>query len=114
MPRVRAFLLALVFAVRPSLAAECRDCLDLSARLDQDTTSPSGVRVLVAGRNHCAETVDGYACRFRVRVLGAGNKEIATQNGSFGDGVAPRATVETLVFVVCDPERVRSVTVEAR
>ena len=72
------------------------------------------MRVLVGGRNHCGETLDGYSCRFRVRVLGAGAKEIATQNGSFGGSIDPRATVETLVFVVCDPERVRSVTVEAR
>ncbi len=113
MTRPRAFALALLLAASPARAADCGECLDLAAEQDPDVTSPSGVRVAVTGRNHCAEDLDGYRCRFRVKVLGTGNAVIATQSGSFGGTITPRATVETMVFVVCDPDRVRSVAVEA-
>jgi hypothetical protein len=106
---VAAFLILL-----PALlaGAEPKDCLRLSAKQDQDVTSPSGIRVTVVGRNHCPEDLDGDRCRFRVKVLGGGNAVIATQSGSFGGTVAAHGSVETIVFVLCDPERVRSVTVE--
>ncbi|MGH9369104.1 MAG: hypothetical protein ACRD3M_15690 [Thermoanaerobaculia bacterium] len=113
MPRLRAVVLALLLAAPPARAADCRECLDLAAKQDQDITSPSGVRVTVTGRNHCPEDLDGYRCRFKVRVLGAGNTVIATQSGSFGGTIAVHATVETKVFVICDPDRVRSIAVEA-
>jgi hypothetical protein len=93
-------------------AAEPKDCLDLSARQDHDVTSPSGIRVTVVGRNHCSEDLDGDRCRFRVKVLGSGNAVIATQSGTFGGTVAAHGSVESMVFVVCDPERVRSIAVE--
>ncbi len=92
--------------------ADPRECLGLSARQDQDVTSPSGIRVTVVGRNHCAEDLDGDRCRFRVKVLGTGNAVIATQSGSFGGTIAAHGSAETIVFVLCDPERVRSIAVE--
>jgi hypothetical protein len=92
---------------------EPKECLDLSARQEHDVSSPSGIRVIVAGRNHCSEDLDGDRCRFRVKILGSGNAVIATQSGTFGGTIASHGSAESLVFVVCDPERVRSVAVEA-
>jgi hypothetical protein len=94
-------------------AAEHKECLDLSARQDHDVTSLSGIRVTVFGRNHCSGHIDGDRCRFRVKVLSSGNAVIATQSGTFGGTIASRGSAESLVFVVSDPERVRSVSVEA-
>jgi hypothetical protein len=113
MPRLPAALLVLLLAVASSRAADHRECLDLAAKQDQDITSPSGVLVTVTGRNRCSEDLDGHRCRFKVKALGAGNAVIATQSGSFGGTVAPHASVETKVFVLCDPDRVRSIAVEA-
>jgi hypothetical protein len=95
-------------------AANPKDCMDLSARQDRDVSSPSGIRVLVNGYNKCSEDIDGGAASFRVHAIGGSGTPIATQSGRFGSTVRPGARVETLVFVVCDPERVRSITVEAQ
>ena len=97
----------------PLLGADAKDCLDLAAKIDHDISSPSGVRVTITGRNHCGEDVDSRGLQFRVKVLAPGNSVVGTQRGRFGGMVAPGVVVETKVFVECDPDRVRSVTVEA-
>jgi hypothetical protein len=94
-------------------AADPKDCVSLSARQDNDVSSPSGVRVTVNGYNRCNEEFDGYSYRFKVNAIGTGGKVIASQAGTFGGTIAPGGRVETKVFVLCDPDRVRSITVEA-
>jgi len=100
------FLAALLWAADP------KDCITLSARQDNDVSSPSGVRVTINGYNRCSEDINGYHCRFTVNAIGTGGKVVASQSGSFGGTIAPGGRVETKVFVVCDPDRVRSITVE--
>jgi len=103
-----AFLLA-----APSLgAAEPKDCVAVSARIDYDAHSPSGIRVIVTGRSRCSEDVDSGRVSFLVVAHGSGASVVGSQRGSFGGTVAPNASVETLVFVLCDPDRVRSVSVK--
>jgi hypothetical protein len=102
------FLASFLFAANP------RECVDLSARQDNDVSSPSGIRVMINGYNRCSEDIDGGATHFRVNVIGASGAAIARQSGRFGGTIRPGGRVETLVFVVCDPERVRSITVEAQ
>jgi len=102
------FLASFLFAANP------RECVDLSARQDNDVSSPSGIRVLINGYNHCSEDIDGGGTHFRVNVIGASGTAIARQSGRFGGTIRPGGRVETLVFVVCDPERVRSITAEAQ
>jgi hypothetical protein len=102
------FLASFLFAANP------KDCVDLSARQDNDVSSPSGIRVTINGYNRCSEDMDGYRCRFRVDAIGPGGKVIASQSGTFGGTLAPGGRAETKVFVVCDPERVRYITVEAQ
>ncbi len=104
----------LLLAAGLLFAADAKSCLDLSARIDDDVSSPSGVRVTINGHNHCSEDLDGNEARFKVMAIGAGGAVIATQNGRFGGTIAPRGQVETKVFVLCDPERVRSIKVEVR
>src|SRR5207302_2993889 len=58
------FLASFLFAANP------RECVDLSAREDRDVSSPSGIRVLVNGYNHCSEDIDGAATYFRVNAMG--------------------------------------------
>ena len=94
-------------------AASSKNCVDLSARQDRDVSSPSGIRVLVNGYNKCSEDIDGGGTYFRVSVIGPSGTAIARQSGRFGGTIKPGGRVETLVFVVCDPERIRSITVEA-
>jgi hypothetical protein len=106
--------LALLLAAASLLGGDPKTCLDLSAKIDTDVSSPSGIRVTITGRNNCPEDLDGRKCRFTVTALGSGSAAIATQNGRFGGTVASHGQVETKVFVVCDPDRVRSVKVAAR
>jgi hypothetical protein len=108
-----AAAIGLLLAAAPLRSESAKECVDLTARIDNDVSSPSGVRVTIAARNHCQEDVNGSKVRFQVRALGPGNAVIATQRGKFGGSIAPRELVETKVFVVCDPDRIRSVTVEA-
>jgi hypothetical protein len=103
----------LVLAAASLRADSAKECLDLSARIDHDVSSPSGVRVMITGRNHCSGEVDSHSLRFKVKVFGSGNSLVGTQHGRFGGMVEPGRSVETLVFVECDPDRARSVTVEA-
>jgi hypothetical protein len=112
MRRIRTAALGLLLAASFALAADPKDCLLLSARQDSDIQSPSGVRVTVNGHNRCAEDLDGNACRFKVSALGPGGVVIATQSGRFGGTVEPHGRIETKVFVLCDPDRVRSLSVE--
>ena len=114
MRRFRTDTLALFLVAAALLGAEAKDCLDLSAKIDNDITSPSGVRVTVIGRNRCSEDLDGSQARFVVKGIGTGATVIASQNGRFGGTVAAHGQVETKVFVVCDPDRVRSVRAEPR
>jgi hypothetical protein len=106
--------LALLFAAAALPGADAKDCLGLSARIDNDVSSPSGVRVTVNGRNRCSEDLDGSQAGFKVLAIGPGGTVIATQYGRFGGTVAPHGQVETKVFVSCDPDRVRSVRAEPR
>lgn len=110
----RSALLVLLLSTLPAFAADPKDCLALNARIDNDVSSPSGIRVTVSGRNHCSEDLDGYEARFKVLAIGPTGSAIATQNGRFGGSISPHAEVETKVFVACDPDRVRSVRAEAR
>jgi hypothetical protein len=107
-----AVALGFLLCAAPLRAGTAKECTDLAARIDNDVSSPSGVRVSVTARNHCQEDVDGSEVAFKVKALGGGGNPIASQYGSFGSSIRPGATAETKVFVVCDPERVRSVTVE--
>ncbi len=104
----------LLLAAGALVAGDAKSCLDLSGRIDNDISSPSGVRVTIYGRNRCSEDLDGNEVRFKVMAVGMGGSVIATQNGRFGGTVASHGQVETKVFVSCDPERVRSIRVEAR
>ena len=97
--------------VHPVQANDPRDCMDLSASHDRDVESPSGVRVTVTGRNHCSESVDSGRVWFTVKAMGNGDV-IGSQGGRFGGMVTAQGQVETKVFVVCDPNRVSSVSVE--
>jgi hypothetical protein len=114
MRRLRRGTLALLLIAAPAFAGDPKTCLDLSARMDNDVSSPSGIRVIVSGRNRCTEDLDSSEARFKVIAVGSGGAFIATQSGRFGGTVAAHGHVETLVFVSCDPERVRSVRVEGR
>lgn len=103
------------FLVSASLGADsAKECTDLAVRIDNDVSSPSGVRVGISARNHCQDHVDGNDVSFKVKVHASGGAVVGTQRGSFGGSIAPGATVETKVFVVCDPDIVRSVTLETR
>jgi hypothetical protein len=109
---VRAGLAVLLLTAPCLRAAEPKDCLAVSARIDNDTHSPSGIRVIVIGRNRCSEDVDTGRVSFLVTAHGSGTSVVGSQHGNFGGTAAPNASVETLVFVVCDPDRVRSVSVK--
>jgi hypothetical protein len=113
MRRLHPALFTAFLAASPLLGGSAHDCLDLSARIDNDVHSPSGIRVFVTGRNHCGEDIDGRHGSFQVKALGSGNSVIGSQHGRFGGTVAANGSVETMVFVVCDPDRVRSVSVSA-
>ena len=110
----RLVLVVLLLSALPAAAAEPKDCLTLSARIDNDVSSPSGVRVTVSGRNHCSEDLDGHDARFKVLAIGPTGSTITTQNGRFGGSISPHTEVETKVFVACDPDRVRFVRAEHR
>jgi hypothetical protein len=97
--------------VHPVQATDPKDCLDLSASHDRDVESPSGVRVTVTGRNHCSDSVDSGRVWFTVKAMGNGGV-LGSQGGRFGGMVNASGQVETKVFVVCDPGRVSSVSVE--
>ena len=107
-------LLVLLCSATVLLGAEPKDCLTLDARIDNDISSPQGVRVSITGRNNCSEDLDGHEAKFKVMAIGTTGSSIATQNGRFGGTIPPRAQVETKVFLNCDPDRVRSVRVEHR
>ena len=103
-----------LFLAAPLLrAGNAKDCVNLTARIDNDVSSPSGVRVNIEARNQCQDDVDASKISFKVKALGPGNAVIATQRGRFGGSIAPRGLAETKVFVVCDPDRVKSVSVES-
>jgi hypothetical protein len=114
MRHLRIGALTLLLAGSPLLGADAKDCLDLTAKVDNDVTSPSGIRVTISGHNRCSEDLDGSTARFRVLAIGAAGATIATQYGRFGGTVAAHGRIETKVFVSCDPDRVRSVRAEAR
>jgi len=110
----RRGLLVLLSSAAVLLGAEPKDCLSMDARIDNDVSSPSGVRVTITGRNNCSEDLDGDHARFKVQAIGMSGSAIATQNGSFSGTIRAHGQVETKVFVACDPDRVRSVRVEHR
>jgi hypothetical protein len=114
MRRVLTAGVGFFLAVAPLLAASSKECLDLAATRDHDISSPSGIRVTVTGRNHCQEDIEGAHGHFKIKALGTGNAVVGSQRGRFGGTVAPGSRVETKVFVVCDPDRVQSVSVEAQ
>jgi hypothetical protein len=102
-------LLALLLGTAEG-AANPKDCLDMSVSQDQDVSSPSGIRVTVTGRNHCGENVDSSQAWFTVKAIDRGGKVIGSQSGRFGPSLSPGSSTETKVFVVCDPDKVGSVT----
>jgi hypothetical protein len=107
-----ATAVVLCFAlVYPAQATDPKDCLDLSASQDRDVESPSGVRVTITGRNRCSDSVDSGRVSFTVKAMGNGGV-VGSQRGRFGGTVTAQGQVETKVFVVCDPGRVSSVTVD--
>jgi hypothetical protein len=114
MKPIRTAAFGLLLAAFPLLAGSGTECLDLAVTRDNDVSSPTGIRVTITGQNRCAEDLDGGRSRFKVTALGTGGAEIATQSGRFGGTVAAHGRAETKVFLVCDPERVRSLRVEAR
>jgi hypothetical protein len=114
MSAIRTAALGLLLTACPLLGGSGKECLDLSVTQDNDVSSPSGVRVTVTGRNRCSQDLDGGRSRFKVTAIGTGGAEIATQSGRFGGTVAAHGRAETKVFLVCDPERVRSLRVEAQ
>jgi hypothetical protein len=113
MRKIRAAVLALLLGAAPVWGANPKECMDISASQDSDVHSPSGVRVTIRGTNRCSEEIDSGSIAFRVTALGTGDAVLAAQRGRFGGKVAPHGQVETKVFVLCDPERVRAVRVEA-
>ncbi len=113
MRRFRTAALALLLAAAPLLGGNPKECLNLVVTRDNDISSPSGIRVTITGRNNCSEDLDGSQCWFKVTALGSGKVAIAKQSGRFGGTIAAGGKVETKVFVVCDPDRVRSLQVEA-
>jgi hypothetical protein len=114
MKTCRRGLLVLLTSAAVLLGAEPKDCLRLDARIDNDVSSPSGIRVTITGRNNCSEDLDGHDAAFKVQAMGMSGSAIATQNGRFGGTIPTGGQVETKVFVACDPDRVRSVRVEHR
>ena len=109
---LRAGLTVLLLAAPCLRATEPKDCIAVSARIDNDAHSPSGIRVIVTGRSRCSEDVDSGKVSFLVLAHGSGTAVVGSQRGNFGGTVAPNASIETLVFVMCDPDRVRSVSVK--
>jgi hypothetical protein len=114
MKQIRTAAFGLLLAACPLFGGSGKECLDLAVTKDHEVSSPSGVRVTITGRNRCSEDLDGSRSRFKVTALGTGGAEIATQSGRFGGTVAAHGQVETKVFLVCDPDRVRSLRVEAQ
>ena len=114
MKTIRTAAFGLLLAACPLLGGSGKECLDLSVTKDTEVSSPTGIRVTITGRNHCSEDLDGSRSRFKVTAIGTGGAEIATQSGRFGGTVAAHGQVETKVFLVCDPDRVRSLRVEAQ
>ena len=110
---IRTAVLVLLFAAAPLWGAKPTECMEISASQDSDVHSPSGVRVTIRGTNRCSEEINSGSFVFRVIALGSGDAVLGTQRGRFGGQVAPQGQVETKVFVLCDPERVRAVRVEA-
>jgi len=98
---------------RGASAASAKECMDLSASRDQDVDSPSGIRVTVSARNRCQESVDSGRRWFKVKAIGNGDAVMGSQKGHFGPTVPRQGQVETKVFVVCEPGKVRSASVEA-
>ena len=113
MRKTRAAILVLLIGATPAWGGNPKDCMDISASQDSDVHSPSGIRVTIRGTNRCSEEINGGSIAFRVTALATGDAVLATQRGRFGGQIAPHGQVETKVFVLCDPERVRAVRVEA-
>ncbi len=109
---VAASVLVLGLNAAAAAGSNPKDCLDLSASQDQDVSSPSGIRVTVAGRNHCSDSVNSGSVWFTVKAMDGGNTVVGSQGGRFGPVLAPGGQAETKVFVVCDPEKVAFVRVE--
>jgi hypothetical protein len=104
----------LLLGAAPLQAGTAKECTNLAARIDNDVSSPSGVRVSISAYNRCSDNVDGSEVGFTVKALAAGGAVVGSQRGSFGGSIAPGTTAQTKVFVVCEPDGVRSVTVEAQ
>ena len=114
MRHLRIAALGLLLAAASLPAEEDKECLALSAAHDTDISSPTGIRVTVTGRNNCSRDIDGSRWHFKVIALGSGGSQLATESGRFGGTVAAHGRVETKVFLLCDPELVRSIRVEAQ
>jgi hypothetical protein len=113
MPRLIAVVILFLGLAHGASAASAKECMDLSASRDQDVDSASGIRVTVSARNRCQESVDSGRLWFKVKAIGNGDAVMGSQKGHFGPTVPRQGQVETKVFVVCEPAKVRSVSVEA-
>lgn len=95
-------------------SASSKSCLGLRGEQDTNVESTGGIQVRVYGTNRCSEDVVGSEYRFKVSVLSSGRGVIGTQTGHFYGTIGSGETSETIVFVVCDPERVGSIEVTER
>ena len=111
MQRLLALAAVLCLALATAGQAADKDCLDLSASQDRDVESPSGIRVTVTGRNQCQESVDSGRVSFTVKAMGR-DGVLGSQRGRFGPTVTAKSQVETKVFVICQPDQVKSISVE--
>ena len=111
MRRIRTAALGLLLAASALLAANSRDCLELSATVQSVEGNAHHVRV--SGYNRCDENLIESFPRFRVDAIDDKGNVIASQSGQFGAGVAPHERVETAVTVFCDPGLVRRMKAEA-
>jgi len=104
---------ALLFATAGTVTSS-RSCLALRGEQDTNVESTGGIQVRVYGTNRCSEDIPGNEYRFKVSVLSSGRGVIGTQTGHFYGTIAAGETAETIVFVVCDPERAGSIEVTER
>jgi hypothetical protein len=97
----------------PLLGGTPKECLDLGVSRDSDVSSSGGVQVTVTGYNRCEESVEGRRAWFRVTAFGSGNIALGSGAGRFQTTITPHERGETKLFVQCDPDRLRSLKVEA-
>jgi hypothetical protein len=61
MRRLPTASLPFLLVAAPLFGGDAKNGFDLTAKFDNDVSSPSGVRVSITGRNHCRGAVVGNA-----------------------------------------------------